>query len=230
VRGAHYMSLEQVLDLQTHGHELGGHTLDHPHLPTLTGDAQKVEICNDRAALLGLGIDARNFAYPFGEADAVTEAAAQFCNYNSARGVGDLRDASGNAVLSESFTPPDLFKIRANSSVYDYNTLADIQNRVLGAEQGGGGWVSINIHHICDTCGVNQIHPPIFAGLLDWLQAHIAGTSTYVRKMRQMLPGDAKPPVQVEGLVEPDAGDGVSPETLSFSGHRDDALGDEVPE
>ena len=111
-RGTHYMTLGQVLDLQSRGHEIGGHTLDHPHLPTLLPNAQRIEICNDRASLLAQGLDVRHFAYPFGEANDDTEAAAQFCNYDSARGVGDLTDADGGRIGAENYIPPDPFKIR----------------------------------------------------------------------------------------------------------------------
>ncbi len=215
-RGTHYMTLGQVLDLQSRGHEIGGHTLDHPHLPTLLPNAQRIEICNDRASLLAQGLDVRHFAYPFGEANDDTEAAAQFCNYDSARGVGDLTDADGGRIGAENYIPPDPFKIRADSSIIDTNTLADLQARVLTGEQ-TGGWVIINMHHICATCGQNEVTVEIFTAFLDWLEEHIRGTTTYVRKVRQMLPGSTKPPVLVSGAVIP--GDASDTTTESFSLH-----------
>ena len=206
---AKYMTLAQVLDLQSRGHEIGGHTLDHPHLPTLAVNVQKIEICNDRAVLLSNGLDVRHFAYPFGEANADTEAAAQFCNYLSARGVGNLSD-NGKSIHAENYVPPDLFKIRADSSITDVQTLADMQARVLAGEA-VGGWVIINMHHVCDTCGSTEVGVEVLTGFLDWLQPHIAGTTTYVRKIRQMIAGDSRPPVLVSGsVILVDAGDSTT--------------------
>jgi peptidoglycan/xylan/chitin deacetylase (PgdA/CDA1 family) len=226
-RGNHYMTLAQVLDLQSRGHEIGGHTLDHPHLPTLSPNAQRIEICDDRASLLAQGLDVRHFAYPFGEASADTEAAAQFCNYNSARGVGDLTDVNGDRIAAEMYAPPDLFKIRADSSIKDTNTLADMQARVTTGEQGGGGWVIVNMHHICTTCGTNEVSVDIFTSFLDWLQQHVQGSTTYVRKFRQVLAGDTKPPVQVSGAVFlGDAGD-LTTESVRVHWDLDDNMGAE---
>jgi peptidoglycan/xylan/chitin deacetylase (PgdA/CDA1 family) len=216
-RNAQYMTLAQVLDLQSRGHEIGGHTLDHPHLPTLSVNAQKIEICNDRAVLLSDGLDVRHFAYPFGEANADTEAAAQFCNYLSARGVGNLSDSDGTSIHAENYVPPDVFKIRADSSITSSQTLADMQARVLAGEA-AGRWVIINMHHVCDTCATTEVGVEILTGFLDWLEPHIAGTTTYVRKIRQMIAGDSRPPVLVSGsLILVDAGDMA---TESFSPSR----------
>src|SRR5436309_14532905 len=49
------LSASQVQALAADGNEIGGHTIDHPHLLSLTPDEQAREICNDRAALLGDG-------------------------------------------------------------------------------------------------------------------------------------------------------------------------------
>jgi peptidoglycan/xylan/chitin deacetylase (PgdA/CDA1 family) len=47
-----YLSLAQLAALQADGHEVGGHTLSHVDLTTLSPDQQRREICDDRAALL----------------------------------------------------------------------------------------------------------------------------------------------------------------------------------
>ena len=189
-RGQRFMTLQQVLDLQTRGHEIGGHTLDHAHLPALTVDNQHVEICNDRFALLGDGLMIRDFAYPFGEATADTEQAVQDCGYNSARGVGDLLWGT----YDDTFVPQDVWRIRAPTSIRDFNVAADMEADVANAEQ-IGGWVIVNNHHVCDDCGDNQTHPAVLSAFLDWLQPRTA-QGTYVRTPQQMIAGDAKPPVK----------------------------------
>jgi peptidoglycan/xylan/chitin deacetylase (PgdA/CDA1 family) len=205
-----YMTLDQVLDLQKRGHEIGGHTLDHPHLPTLSAGQQGVEICNDRAKLVSLGLDVRHFAYPFGEADADTEAAARSCNYVSARGVGNLRD-DGGPLSAESFSPPDMFRLRADTSVVDSDTLDALQARVTDAEA-TGGWVIINMHHVCDTCGTTEVRSEVFSTFLDWLAPHVAGTTTYVREVRRVLPGALLPQVLSQGNAAPQASGGTTVE------------------
>jgi peptidoglycan/xylan/chitin deacetylase (PgdA/CDA1 family) len=185
-----YMTLPQVQSLQDRGHEIGGHTLDHPHLPLLSGDTQRVEICNDRTRLLQLGLDVQSFAYPFGEADAVTRAAAADCNYNSARGIGGL---AGYHIAAETFQPRDVFQIRAPPSVSSTTTLATMQSYVTEAEA-TGGWLVINMHHVCDSCSTIAVSPAILAAFLDWLQPRTAG-GTLVRTTRQMISGLTKPPV-----------------------------------
>jgi peptidoglycan/xylan/chitin deacetylase (PgdA/CDA1 family) len=192
-----YMTAGEARVLQSHGHVVGGHTLDHPHLPTLSPDAQAYEICDDRAQLLALGLDVRHFAYPFGEASADTESAARACNYASARGVGDLHGA-----IAEDLTPLDMFRMRAGPSIVTTNTLEDMQARVLAAESGGGGWVIINMHHVCDTCGTNQVHPDVLAAFLDWLEPR-AAHGTVVRTIHDVVGGELLPAVT---RAVPDAG------------------------
>jgi peptidoglycan/xylan/chitin deacetylase (PgdA/CDA1 family) len=198
--GSGYMTLDQALALQKNGHEIGGHTLNHPHLPTLDVATQQAEICNDRANLLAMGLNVQNFAYPFGEADCDTEAAALYCNYDSARGVGDLRDSSGHAIAAESLAPPDLFKLRANASIVSTNTLDDMESRVNVAENAGGGWVIINMHHVCDGCSGNAVSPSILGDFLDWLAPRTT-KGTYVRLVREVVGGAIRPAVSVSGAT-----------------------------
>ena len=42
------LTLAQVRAFQDAGHEIGGHTLTHPHLTQLSADEQRKEICNAR--------------------------------------------------------------------------------------------------------------------------------------------------------------------------------------
>src|SRR5262249_21270022 len=108
--GDGYFSLDQVLDLQHRGHEVGGHTLDHPNLPSMSDNQQHVEICHDRSQLLSLGLDVKNFAYPFGANTNVTQQAVRDCNYNSARQIGGVSDPGSN-TQAESFVPLNPFAI-----------------------------------------------------------------------------------------------------------------------
>ncbi|WP_432839267.1 polysaccharide deacetylase family protein [Dactylosporangium sp. CA-092794] len=67
-----YMTKAQMGDLATHGIELASHTVDHPHLPTLTAAQIDAELKDSQATLrqwYGTGV-AKNFATPYGEYNA----------------------------------------------------------------------------------------------------------------------------------------------------------------
>ena len=85
-----HMTLAQVTALQAAGNEIGGHTVDHANLPTLSDADARREICDDRVTLLGDGFVVTNFAYPFGATDASVRQIVMDCGYNSARLVGGL--------------------------------------------------------------------------------------------------------------------------------------------
>src|SRR3954454_8452577 len=82
-----YMTWQQITDLATDGNEIGGHTIDHPHLKTLSSSEQVHQICDDRTALRNRGFAVTNFAYPYGEYDATVKANAKSCGYSTARDV-----------------------------------------------------------------------------------------------------------------------------------------------
>src|SRR5882757_914849 len=46
-----YLTPASTVQLQSSGQEIGGHTLSHPDLPTLSASQQQHEICDDRTAL-----------------------------------------------------------------------------------------------------------------------------------------------------------------------------------
>lgn len=187
-----HMTQEQVLDLAHAGHEIAGHTLTHPHLPSLTSDAQRVEICDDRQALVDAGYEVTSFAYPFGDSDAMTEQLARDCGYTSARGVGDLVEvASCKECPPANAVPPlDPFNVATHSSVKSGDSLATIQSMVTEAEA-TGGWVPIVFHHICDGCNDDAVSATTLSAFLDWLAAR-AGAGTVVRTVSDVMTGSLR--------------------------------------
>ena len=112
-----------------------------------------MEICNDRANLISLGLDVRSFAYPFGDWNASVRQAVVDCGYDSARSISGL----DGAVAAETFAPRDPFVLRAPGSIQSTHTLADIESWVSRAEA-QGGWLLLTFHHVCDGC--YERHPP----------------------------------------------------------------------
>jgi peptidoglycan/xylan/chitin deacetylase (PgdA/CDA1 family) len=185
---AENMTAAQANDLQARGHEIGGHTLNHPRLTRLTAHQQHVEICNDRANLIGLGLDVQNFAYPFGDWDSAVRKAVVDCHYNSGR-VNGLTDL----VAAETLVPQDAFVLRAPRSVLSTNAVEDIEGWVTRAEA-QGGWVLLTFHHLCDGCATNSIGAVDFDGLLGWLEQR-SGRGTGTARVRDVVGGTTQPAV-----------------------------------
>lgn len=199
-----YLTLAQVQQIAADGNEIGGHTVQHQDLPTLSADEQKREICNDRANLINWGFQPTDFAYPFADSD-TNEADAKACGYNSARGLGDVVDPQGDCngcVYGETKPPPDPYYLRAPDEVDSSVTLAQMEQQVTNAQSHGGGWVMFTFHHICTNLGAADCQtdqsttPTIFNGFMSWLAGQTSkGVS--VKTVAQMIGGTVKPAVIV---------------------------------
>lgn len=183
------MTAAQARRLQDDGHEIGGHTINHPHLTKLSRDQQHVEICNDRANLLGLGLDVQNFAYPFGDWNSSARKAVIDCGYGSARDIAGVDDSTA----AESFAPKDRFVLRAPGSIKTTDTLEDIEALVTRAEA-QGGWLLLTFHHVCEGCASNAITASNLDALLGWLEQRAAQGTVAVR-VRDVIGGTTKPAV-----------------------------------
>jgi peptidoglycan/xylan/chitin deacetylase (PgdA/CDA1 family) len=203
-----YMTRANLDQLKARGHEIGGHTVSHQDLPTLSADEQNRQICQDRNTLLSWGYAATSFAYPFAEFDAVTKAAAQQCGYNSARAVGDLVSpfSCSDCAPAETVPPADRYEVKTPDGVESNWTLAHLQALVFRAEQ-TGGWLPFNLHHICTTgCPVESISPVTFERFLAWLRPRSTPSiNTTVRTVQQVLGGAVKPAVTPAAAPAPGA-------------------------
>ncbi|MEV3857203.1 polysaccharide deacetylase family protein [Streptomyces sp. NPDC050095] len=176
-----YLTAAQVQQLQSEGHEIAGHTVTHARLPDLSPDDQRREICNDRVALLNLGLTVKNFAYPFGADTAATQGYVADCGYNSARDVGGLvtPGSCGGCPYANTVPPTNPYAVRTNDSVTTSTTLATLQSYVTQAEANGGGWVPIVVHHVCNGCDPTYATTPaILDSFLDWLAARGTAVAT----------------------------------------------------
>jgi hypothetical protein len=184
-----HMTQDQLVELAHAGHEIAGHTLTHPHLPSLPVDEQQIEICADRQSLIDAGFAVTSFAYPFGDSNAMTEQIVAGCGYTSARGVGDLVEiASCHGCPSANTVPPvDAFNLKTHSSVQEDDTLASIQSQVTEAEA-TGGWVPIVFHHICNDCDQYSVSAATFEEFLNWLAAR-RDSGTVVETVADVMVG-----------------------------------------
>lgn len=189
-----YMSLAQVRALQQAGNEIGGHTLHHLALPTLSAARQDQEICLDRRALLEDGLHVRFFAYPFGRADLTSGWYAAACGYNAARGEDGIQCT--RCDTAETIPPLDRYYVRAPYAANEKTTLADLQEEVTTAELGGGGWLNLIFHRVCSGCngGHDVVPPAVFDAFLTWLASRTV-QGTVVSTYRDVIGGPLQPPV-----------------------------------
>ncbi len=200
-----YLSRAELDSLVASGSEIGGHTINHVDLATLTDAAQRTAICDDMKNLVNwFGVDqVHSFAYPFSSTGPTTQSIiAAGCSgvgsYESARAVGGL--VSGTSCTScpwaVNLPPGNPYFIPTNSSTKSFNTLADLQSYVLQAEQHGGGWIPIVFHRVCDNCDTLSVSPAVLEEFLAWLEPRAAANATYVRTVHQVMAGDypAAPP------------------------------------
>jgi peptidoglycan/xylan/chitin deacetylase (PgdA/CDA1 family) len=167
-----YFSRTQLTAFQADGHEIGGHTLTHADLATVSSTEAKRQVCDDRSNLLAMGLKAKSFAYPFGSSTSTVKTIVRDCGYNSARGVGDLRSPGygcNSCVTADTIPPVDVWDIKTNSSVKSDTTLDMLKNYVTQAEGDRGGWVPLVIHSVCNGCASNSININTFTAFVDWL-------------------------------------------------------------
>ncbi len=202
--GGGYLTKAEVDGLLADGNEVGGHTINHLDLATLSDSDQQAAICNDMHNLVDwYGLDQiHSFAYPFGSTGPSSQSlVAAGCDglgaYESARAVGGLISGQycQDCPWAESIPPGNRFFVASNASVATTTTLADMQGYVIQAEQHGGGWVPLVFHRVCDGCSSLAVKPDDLDALLTWLETRTAN-HTYVRTVHEVMSGDypAPPP------------------------------------
>ena len=197
-----YQTLADLQSLYAAGNEIGGHTVNHPDLPTLPTSEAEREICLDRDNLLSWGFNVTDFAYPFADTNATIDGLAKTCGYNSARNLGDIQSRFGCAgcEYAESIPPANAYELAALDEADDTWTLQDFENAVTNAQNNGGGWVILTFHHICDnTCDPLAVTPELFTQFVQWLQTQTStpADNTVVKDVQQVIGGPVNPPVVV---------------------------------
>ena len=207
-----YLTWGQVATMNAGGNEIGGHTLTHPDLTTLTATQAQHEICDDRTNILAHGLVVPDFAYPFGAYDANTGAGSldvssivKGCGYASGRGAFGLHNitsTSDTRPYATTIPPPNLYKILVACCINHASfggstpTAAALQSYVQHAESGGGGWVNLFFHRLCDNCGDDDpapsMSPSEFNSFLDWLAPTSSGA--VVKTVAQVIKNDTQAP------------------------------------
>jgi Polysaccharide deacetylase len=212
---SNFFTWGNVASLFADGNEMGGHTTNHQHLTQIPPDQARDAICDARQDLLARGYPQVSFAYPFGQNDATTAGLVEECGYASGRDVTSIAQWPG----AETIPPLDPWAVRTPGSIDMNDTLSEIEDWIMDAEQLGETsevWVPLVFHHLCDpvatpsVCsdpnGVDgqYITPSDFDALLDWLEAR-ESLGTNVKTVAQVIDPDTEPPtsqVSCDGTIE----------------------------
>ena len=206
-----YMTLSQIQALAAAGNEIGGHTVTHADLPTLSTDEAARQICNDRVALLADGFAVSDLAYPYGDTDAAVEQIAANCGYNSARTIGGIKNpfSCSGCDLAETIPPGDPYDTQTPNSIIATETLAQIEGLVTQAPS--SGWVQLVMHHICaqsdPSCDPTYaIDPTTLSAFVAWLKPQVASGALAVKTVHQVMGGTVKPGVPGPAIPQPGTG------------------------
>ena len=186
VNGKHpgYLNWSQLHRLAQQGIEIGGHTIHHPHLPSLVPSKQRREICGDRANLIDHGFDPISFAYPYADFTRVTERLVEACGYLSARAVGGIDCAECD--VAETIPPLHPYALRTPDDVEESTSLQDLKSEVRKAEEARRAWLVLTMHHICKSCSTLAVSRSKLERFLDWLQGRSA-RGTVVRTVGDVM-------------------------------------------
>jgi peptidoglycan/xylan/chitin deacetylase (PgdA/CDA1 family) len=178
------MSWSQLDQLEAQGNDVGGQTIDHPDLTTLTQAQMQQELCGSRQDLIANGIpNPVSMAYPFGDYNSTVESVASQCGWLTARVGGGISNSNTTptAPYVETIPPPNPLALTtiAVDGAADEN-LADLESFVEAASAHGGGWLPITFHDVCDAnasdysnCAsqYGSVLDTVFGQFLAWLAA-----------------------------------------------------------
>lgn len=193
VGAADRVTWSELETMANEGHEIGGHSLEHPDLTSLEPEEARRQIGDDRAALLQRGFAPRSFAYPGGAYDSSVARIVRQCGYASARAAWGLRKLEqphgDRRPLSERIPPSDPYAILTPCCLWSTTPVKTLTRYVERAER-SGGWVPLVLHRICDDCDAERpapsMTPSSFSTFLDWLEAR-ATAGTIVRTVAAVV-------------------------------------------
>jgi peptidoglycan/xylan/chitin deacetylase (PgdA/CDA1 family) len=219
-----YMTWAQVQNLYSDGNEIGGHTITHPDLTTLSATEAAREVCYDRNIILSHGYPVTDFAYPFGTSTPAIESMVHNCGYNSARATDEFGQGCAPGPCSETIPPRDAYRTFVVGDGDD--GLANIEKQITLAENNGGGWAQLLFHDICSGCSGHSFSVANLTTLLNWLQGQVQTNNVVIKTVNQVIGGSVQPSVPGPPLPPPPNGTNAMPNPSLET----DADGDGVPD
>lgn len=167
-----WLTWDEVSEIAALGHEIGGHTSNHPDLVTLDEDAAFAQVADDRRQLTSHGLDPVTFAYPYGSQNDAVRALVARSGYTYARRAWGLA-AEGDdreRPLVESVQPSDPFAVRTYPSIENGTTLDDLK-RIVERARERRGWIPLVLHRITEGTWTYELSVTVFEPFVDWLAA-----------------------------------------------------------
>jgi peptidoglycan/xylan/chitin deacetylase (PgdA/CDA1 family) len=210
---ADYLTWKQLHRLAAAGNEIGGHTLTHRDLATLSGAEQRREICGDRNALIAHGFKPVDFAYPFGSYTPRNERIVQACGYSSGRAAWGLwmsgceEDPATCPYAIDLVHPGDIWALPTADAPIDLTYIENQRNVVRNAIAHGGGWVQFFWHRICpDDCDEYSWTPDSLDAFVSWLEQQQAAGALEVKTSQEVLGLPMHPAVKPPAPPKPPRG------------------------
>jgi peptidoglycan/xylan/chitin deacetylase (PgdA/CDA1 family) len=155
-----FMTQDQIFALRAEGHEIGAHTRNHPHLPTLTDDQQKNEILGSYDDLMAMGIQPNWFAYPYGEYNSIsiTDSRSTFLGARTTRGAPNNQSSDPFLLNCYVIQPGAVYAIG------DITTLID-------SAQTNGTWTVLLFHRVDEDGNSISVPHALIQQVADYLIA-----------------------------------------------------------
>jgi peptidoglycan/xylan/chitin deacetylase (PgdA/CDA1 family) len=153
-----YITPQQMLTMQSQGHEIGGHTKTHPHLTALSLAQATEEITGGRNDLLALGATPINtFVFPFGDYNDQIEQIVRNAGYKGARN----SDVGYNTKNTDKF--------RLHSKHIEANVTVDQIKSYINTAMAEKTWVILEAHNVSNGSSQYNITPANFQAVVDYL-------------------------------------------------------------
>ncbi|MBI2610139.1 polysaccharide deacetylase family protein [Candidatus Giovannonibacteria bacterium] len=154
-----YVQPDQVLQMQSSGHEIGAHGRTHDSLTLMSPAEAEQQIAGSRSDLLQIGVTPANFfSYPFGDYNDAVKQIVRDAGFKGAR------SSDGGMNLKNS----DPYALK-RQSVTSATTLGQMESYVSEAIS-QKAWSIIVFHEINDSRRQYSTSPAIFSQFVDYLK------------------------------------------------------------
>ena len=154
-----YVQPNEVLSMQSRGHEVGAHTRTHSDLTTLTDAEARAEIQGSRNDLKAIGINPVNFfAYPFGSYDDQVQQIVKDAGFAAGR-------SSDGGYNDKTI---DLFALRRQPMLAN-TTLPQVKGYIDKALT-DKTWVILLFHEVNNSGNQYSVTPSFFQQTVDYLK------------------------------------------------------------
>lgn len=170
-----FMSRSQIRDLYAQGHEIGSHSVTHPHLTEIPKSQAKKEIENSKTKLEDvLGGKVVSFAYPYGEFDSQIAQLVENAGYKSARTIiGAL-----NGTARDEYKLRSYMVLRTDTAA---KIKADIDDAIANKK-----WYILTFHDITSNPDKYSTTPEIFEEIVAYIKTKGVKVVTIKQGVRLM--------------------------------------------